>query len=368
MSKRKTLYKMALRLEEEEKVEPRREWVHKIFLSSREEGNFAKLYPQLVDDETKFVQYFRMSHCDFLNLLSLIKDVITKIDTHYRRAVTPAEKLAVRLRFLLTGDSFVTLSYNYRLGHSTVHSIVREVCGTIVKNCLRVFIPMPSTEDWTTIAHGFETKWNFPNCIGAIDGKHCEIFAPHNIVLLALVDANYEFIAVDVGSYGKNSDGGIFSSSRLGIALEEGSLNIPSGKHLPGTNISTPLVILGDQAFPLKTYMLRPYPSNQVQEDPRKRIFNYRHCTARRTVENAFGLWAQRFRIYYRKINSQPGYIENIILATCILHNYILGRNNSHYLQNSLSDEERVCVLESLPGFGLNARLSAFDNREKFTA
>lgn len=198
-----------------------------------------------------------------------------------------------------------------------MHSIIHEVCETIVKKCLRIFIPIPSTEDWTRTAHDFETKWNFPNCIGAIDGKYCEIFAPRNsgsnyfnykktfsVVLLTLVDANYKFIAVDVGSYGKNSDGGIFSSSRLGTALEEGSFNIPSGKHLPGTNIFTPLVILGDQAFPFKTYMLRPYPANQIQEDPRKRIFNYRHCQARRTVENAFGLLAQRFRLYYRKINS----------------------------------------------------------------
>lgn len=84
-------------------------------------------------------------------------------------------------------------------------------------------------------------------------------------------------------------------------------------------------------------------------------------------MENAFGLLAQRFRLYYRKINSQPGYVENIILATFLLHNYILGRTNSHYLQNSLSKEERVSVLESLPRFESNVRLFAFKNRKKFT-
>lgn len=275
----------------------------------------------------------------------------------------------------------MTISYSYRLGHSTVHSIVHEVCQAIVKNCLRVFIPTPGPEDWMRITQDFETKWNFPNCIGAIDGKHCEIVAPPNsgsnyfnykktfsVVLLALVDANYKFVAVDVGSYGKNSDGGIFSSSRLGKALESNSFNIPSSKPLPGTSISVPHVILGDQAFPLKTYLLRPYPENQVQQDPAKRIFNYRHCRARRTVENAFGMLAQRFRLYYRKINSQPGYVENIILSTCILHNYILCRTNSHYIQNTPTEEERECILRDLPGLGYNARLSAFDNRETFKA
>lgn len=86
-----------------------------------------------------------------------------------------------------------------------------------------------------------------------------------SVVLLALVDANYKFIAVGLHPMVRIVIEGFFSSSRLGTALEEGSVKIPSGEHFLGTNISTPLVILDDQAFPLKTYMLRPYPENQVQ-------------------------------------------------------------------------------------------------------
>jgi len=88
--------------------------------------------------------------------------------------------------------------------------------------------------------------------------------------LLALVDAQYKFLAVDIGSYGKNSDGGILSNSNLGKALEKNKLNIPNDQYLPSTNEKLPLVIIGDEAFPLKKYLLRPYPGPQVHEDQNK--------------------------------------------------------------------------------------------------
>jgi hypothetical protein len=70
-------------------------------------------------------------------------------------------------------------------------------------------------------------------------------------VLLALADANYKFIAVDVGAHGSCSDGGLFANSSLGAAVREGSLQLPPDKPLPGTDESIPHAILGDEAFPL---------------------------------------------------------------------------------------------------------------------
>jgi hypothetical protein len=69
-----------------------------------------------------------------------------------------------------------------------------------------------------------------------------------------LVDAHNNFIAVDVGSYGKNSDGGILAHSKLGKALKNNSLEIPESKTFPRTNTKVPFVTVGDEAFPLKTY------------------------------------------------------------------------------------------------------------------
>lgn len=66
-----------------------------------------------------------------------------------------------------------------------------------------------------------------------------------------MIDANYRFLTVDVGAYGKNNDGGIFASSRIGKFFANKTLQIPSDKELPGTETFLPHVIVGEEAFPL---------------------------------------------------------------------------------------------------------------------
>jgi hypothetical protein len=160
-------------------------------------------------------------------------------------------------------------------------------------------MPVPLEKDWKRYAQEFRDIWNFPNCIAAVDGKHFRIQAPPNsgsqffnykkffsVVLLAMFDANYNFIAVDLGAYGRNSDGGIWTHSNIGKAFESCNLSVPGPSSLPGTNTELPHVIVGDEAFPLKTYIMRPYPSQEL--DDSKRLFNYHLSHARRVSENGF--------------------------------------------------------------------------------
>ncbi|GFX43080.1 DDE Tnp4 domain-containing protein [Trichonephila clavipes] len=83
------------------------------------------------------------------------------------------------------------------------------------------------------VAQQYSTKWNFPNCIRAIDGKHIRIKAPknsrslfynykdyHSMVMLAVVDADCKFTAVDVGSYGREGDAGIYLKSEIGRRIK----------------------------------------------------------------------------------------------------------------------------------------------------
>jgi hypothetical protein len=110
--------------------------------------------------------------------------------------------------------------------------------------------------------------------------------------MLALVDYNYKFLAVDVGSYGKEGDAGIFAKSHRGNNFSK-AMKFPPPGPLPGTQTVLPYVILGDEAFKLTATSMRPYPHDQAKTDTDKAIYNYRHCFARRTCENAFGILCQ---------------------------------------------------------------------------
>ena len=69
---------------------------------------------------------------------------------------------------------------------------------------------------------------------------------------------------MDIGNTGRHSDGGVLSNSEFGQALEDGSLSLPNPFPLPGTTEPLPYVIIGDEAFPLRTYMMRPYPGKNL--------------------------------------------------------------------------------------------------------
>lgn len=115
------------------------------------------------------------------------------------------------------------------------------------------------------------------------------------IVLFALVDANYNFLFVDVGSQGRISDGGVFKNSRLYKLLQSNVLNLPTPEPLEGRNKDIPYFFIGDEAFPLSDNLMKLY-SGMHMKGSLKRIYNYRLSRARRVVENAFGIVSAVFR------------------------------------------------------------------------
>nr|CAI5847063.1 unnamed protein product [Callosobruchus analis] len=245
----------------------------------------------LYTNVNKFREYFRLTPALFDYVLGYIKeDLCSKPTNRVQNPLTPEQKLCLLLRFLATGESFRSLAFQFRICHSWISTIIRQVSESIVSRMLTLVMPQPTEEMFKTISSKFRSLWDFPNCIGAIDGKHVRIKAPKNrrstffnykefysVVMLALVDADNKFVAVDIGSYGREE-----------MQILKKEFPIPPPQPLPGMNILVPHVILGDEAFALHEHLMKPYPRNQSVTDKTKAIYNYRLSRARRTTGLAF--------------------------------------------------------------------------------
>ena len=143
---------------------------------------------------------------------------------------------------------------------------MKDTCDAIWDVLQPPYLPEPTKQEWQNIAAGFYNRWNFPNCLGALDGKHIVIQAParsgslyhsykgtFSFNLMALVDANYKFTYIDMGEYGSNSDGAVFKNSAFGQAFMEGSLDVPEPEPSPNYPASAPIpfCFVADEAFPL---------------------------------------------------------------------------------------------------------------------
>ena len=142
-----------------------------------------------------------------------------------------------------------------------------------------------------------------------------------SIILLAIVGPEYEFLFVDVGVNGRNSDGGNLSQTRLKNGLEKNTLNLPDPAPLPGRNYSLPYVCTGDDAFPLTAYMMKPYPQENLSLE--KRIFNYQLSRMRRISENAFGILVNRWRVFRKPFFLEPEKVKAITLVVLTLYNWL---------------------------------------------
>ncbi|KAL4103856.1 hypothetical protein QTP88_019191 [Uroleucon formosanum] len=206
---------------------------------------------------------------------------------------------------MATGESFRSLAFAFRISQSYITRIVRLVLKSLSNRLTPILLPSPTKNDMVEISKEFWEKWNFLNCAGAIDGKHIRIFSPKNseslffnykdffsIVLLAIVDANCKFIYVDIGSYGKEGDSGIFTKSKITEQMKNGDYFPPNAK-VPNSDKILPYVFIGNEAFRLVPHMMRPYSKIESRNDSEKKKFNYRLSRARRTTENSFGLLSQ---------------------------------------------------------------------------
>lgn len=199
---------------------------------------------------------------------------------------------------------------------------------------------MPSSvEEWIAVSRKFEDTWDFPHCLGSIGGKHILLQAPFNsgstgssdksqvsIVLMAVVDADYNFIFADVVCQEGISDGGLFKNCTFYKDLEKKKIRLPIALRLLGRNIDTPFLFIADEAFALSENIMKPYSGLQ-HKGSKERIFNYRLNRARQVADNAFGILASVFKCLRKPMLLQPEKAQLVTMTIVCLHNFL--RNSS---------------------------------------
>ena len=133
--------------------------------------------------------------------------------------------------------------------------------------------------------------------------------------LMALVDTIDHFVFVDIGQYGSKSDGSVFKASKFGKKYMNHELGIPGNKLLPNYESDpVPHVIVADEAFPFLPLLMRPYPKSDGNSVPREEaIFNFRLSSAHMVVENAFGIFSQRWRLFDRHISLDVKHVDVVL-------------------------------------------------------
>ena len=246
----------------------------------------AELY---ATDIPGFTNYMRMTPEFFEMIKTRLEPRLARQATNYRAPISVGEKLALTIRYLATGESYTSLSCQFRVGRC----IIPEVCRAIQDEFSREYLRCPTTPE------EFRIRWNVPHALGALDGKHVAVKKLKNtgalfhnykgfffIVMLALVDGQYKFRWVDAGTAGSCSDAQIFNASQLKRRIEDVRIGFPDPAPITQGGRDVPYFILADDAFALKTWLMKPYGRRMLIRE--EMIANYRISRGRRVVENAF--------------------------------------------------------------------------------
>ncbi|XP_053400597.1 putative nuclease HARBI1 [Mercenaria mercenaria] len=164
---------------------------------------------------------------------------------------------------------------------NTVSIIIREVCQAIIDEFMAEVVQTPTTQEQRlAVAETFETRWQLPHTLGALDGKHVAIECPpgggsvfynykkfHSIVMMAFADADYKFLWVDVGEPGGTLDRLIWNACELKQYVEEGLMDIPHAA--PQDDRPLPYWFIGDNAFGMKTWLLKPFAKRGLTGEER---------------------------------------------------------------------------------------------------
>ncbi len=199
-----------------------------------------------------------------------------------RDAVPLHKQLLMCLHFVAHESKYFQGADKFGVSRSTMFERVFAVLSVMANDLLPLFVTWPSKREQKEVSEYYEDKYSFPGVIGAIDGTHIQISRPPdrffpqdyfsnrtkrftmNCQITAVNDLR--FSSVHVGHPGKDHDARVFRASDLWFE---------SGERVDSLFSSPDYHLVGDAAYPIKSYLLKPFreSGNLTQS---QRTFNHR--------------------------------------------------------------------------------------------
>ena len=212
-----------------------------------------------------------------------------------------------------------------------INNVIRVLVATFYDD----YVKMPASDvEWETQLRGFIENYEFP-CVGAWDGFHVYISSKlksfysfkkrYTMSSMGLIGYNKCFLYAAVGAPGSTHDARMLKSTEMYKNIVNGGVISNRTVNLQGSG-EIPLVTVGDSAFPRHPWLLKAY--NEETTDPQQRYFNKKLCSAQVVTENAYGMLKGRWRILYKKTECRMYNLKYIIMASIMLHNLCISRND----------------------------------------
>ncbi|KAJ7341967.1 hypothetical protein JRQ81_008043 [Phrynocephalus forsythii] len=231
-------------------------------------------------DDLEWIKNFHMSRQTLFEISETLHPFLMRKDTVMYSAVPVEERVAIWVYFLASCSCYCTIALVFQKGTSTVASIVVEVCLAIEHTMLRKEVRISDLSK-------------------------------------AVCDGDGVFFSMLAGHSGVNHDAHVFRSSKLFWRMEDGTL-IPGNPMLTYAGVSIPPLILGDGAYPLCKWLMKPYavPRNDIEKHYNQ-VFN----RTRNIVERAFGRLKARFRRLSVRMEACIENVNSIIASAVVIHN-----------------------------------------------
>ncbi|KYO44563.1 hypothetical protein Y1Q_0005922 [Alligator mississippiensis] len=220
---------------------------------------------------------------------------VMRQNTNMRQAIPPDERVAVAIMKLASSSSLRYVMNQFGMAACMVGLVTHEVCQLLNEIASNKMICLANLQQ---ITDGFNKK-GFPNCVEALGSTHIPMLCPAgrgraftnrkgyaSVILQGMVNHWGCFMNIYSGRAGRAHDAHTFRNSPLTGLMAKGHY-APRVEETVICRVAVPTVTLADAAYPLKSWLTKPYGGNVT--DRQKLVFNYCLSSYRMAVGYAFG-------------------------------------------------------------------------------